>query len=249
MSLLPALDASIEQKTVLSVTPEKLEGFADALEPDGMGSFLIPSVLSQEQLDYLREEFEDEAAVMWEDTHTEYDNIYGRRIIQNHDTFALKVGVGDQAPLQKIPRLVATAHHVQALIRGLGGVFPVLNTWTVNELSLHHYDDPELGLSPHRDNLRYMGLVAVLNVDGESDLELSKEPAGAIHALHVRPGDLTLTRVSGIYPSYEEDGKPRNICPYHAVTNLATPTRTSFILRDNSRPEEPINGFNFFNWP
>jgi hypothetical protein len=232
----------------LDVTPEKLAGIQEALGRGGIGSFVVREVLGRDQLDLLQEEVD--AAVTWEDTHTEYDNVRGMHIVQNHDTFALKLGVGDQSPFERIPRLFTVAQHIQTLVRGTtGGIFPVLESWEVNELSLHQYDDAEVGLSPHKDNIRYSGVVAVLNVKGISDLELIEEETGLIYSARLNPGDLSLTRVSGIYTDYDENGRRKNICPDHAVTNLRTPTRTSFILRDNSRPHEEISGFNFANWP
>lgn len=245
MSPLPQPEHSYSPQ--LDVTLEKLDGFIEALDPDGIGSFVVRQVVDEEWLASLQAEVAE--AVAWHDTHTEYDNARGKHVVQNHDTYALKIGLGDQDPLLRIPRLLRTGEKIRDLIRNLGAVHPVLGSWELNEISLHRYDDQELGLGFHRDNLRYLGVVAVLNIDGVSDLEVMEEGTGAIHAMRIYPGDLTLTRVSGIYDGgYDDEGKRINTCPDHAVTRLQTSTRTSLILRHNSRPEEPINGFEFHNW-
>ncbi len=149
--------------------------------------------------------------------------------------------------VEQVPHMRALAANIQGLIRGLSPLFPSLSSWEADEMSVHRYDDQEVGLSFHKDNLRFMGLIAVLTVEGESDVAVRDED-GEAHYFPVRAGDLNLTRATGLYATEQVDGKRVNLCPDHGVYNLRTPFRTSFIVRANSEPLEPIPGFVYANW-
>ena len=147
-----------------------------------------------------------------------------------------------------VPQMRQLAGEIEGLIRGMGFLFPSLYGWTADEMSLHRYDDPDVGLSFHKDNLRFPGLVAVATIEGESDFciqeveQLGEVEKTTIYRQPVRAGDLAFTRGPNLFPS-ESD-----IRGEHAVLNLRTPFRTSFIVRANSRPDEALVGFNYANW-
>jgi hypothetical protein len=109
--------------------------------------------------------------------------------------------------------------------------------WEADELSLHRYDDPDLGLSLHKDNLRFTGVIAILSLEGKADLATDEKVYSA------KPGDLLLLRAPGLL------NVPGDHRPEHSVVNLRTPTRTSMMLRANKRPNEQIKGFSYDNWP
>lgn len=141
------------------------------------------------------------------------------------------------------------AREIQDFVRTLRSAFPTLANWTADEMSLHRYDHPDVGLSFHKDNLRFVGLIAVATIEGERDLEVKAED-GSIVTLPMYTGSLALTRATDLIPGIVDSrGKKVNLCPDHAVTNLRTPTSTSFIVRANSRPNDEVPGFEYANWP
>ena len=60
--------------------------------------------------------------------------------------------------------------------------------------SFHLYDDKEIGLSRHRDNLRFIGLIAIIAISGECDLVITHQDEDI--KLPVIPGDLWLVEGS-----------------------------------------------------
>lgn len=60
---------------------------------------------------------------------------------------AYKLRVGDQNVVPEFMR--ESGEMVARFVRSLGYEFPVLGTWQADEVSMHQYDDPEVGLSRH----------------------------------------------------------------------------------------------------
>lgn len=231
----------------LDVSSEKLDGIDRALGPGGIGTFVLRSVLDQQQLDFVWEEASNPDLLVWREDRKPYYNDRGMLIVQNHTTSALKLHHGDQSLVERVPRMRALAANLQDLVRSLAPHFGSLEGWTVDEMSLHRYDDVEVGLSFHRDNMRFIGLIGVLTLEGESDVAILDDDQNA-HYFPVGPGDLNLTRAASLYPAVNSESKPLPLCPDHGVYNLRTPYRTSFIVRANSRPDEPVPGFVYANW-
>lgn len=236
--------------------PETLTADVALMLPmDCSGSLLVPGVMSDVQLELVREEYNDPASVAWRDNHVNYMNARDMFVDQRHEVFAVKLRRGDQRVVERAPRLRAVAANVQAAIQQVGTELGFLRagrlqTWEADEMSLHRYDDPEVGLSFHKDNARFFGLIAVIATEGEKDFA-SIGPDGVITVLRVQPGDMVLNRSNGLYePRYvQRRGKTvlDSDCPDHGVYNV-TPPATSFIVRANSRPDEPIPGFTYDNW-
>lgn len=231
----------------LDVTTDKLRGIDQALDPGGIGTFVVRNVLDSEQVQLMQSEIFEPGRLQWREDRKPYHNDRHMLIIQNHMTSALKLTRGDAAMVERVPHMRALAANIQGLITSLAPVFPSLASWEADEMSVHRYDDQEVGLSFHKDNLRFFGLIAVLTVEGASDVAVLDE-RNEPHYIPVGEGDLNLTRATGLYPSTNEAGKPINLCPDHGVYNLRTPYRTSFIVRANSVPNEPIPGFVYANW-
>lgn len=240
-------NGSLRHALDLDVTAEKLRGIEQSLGQTGLGAFPIHEVLNPDQLALMQQEISDPQRVSWRSGHDDYINQRGMRIIQNHDSFALKLHRGDQAIVNNVPAMKALAQNIEEFIQALSTHFPNLANWQADEMSLHRYDDPEVGLSFHKDNLRFTGLIAVLTLEGESDFAV-KDTDGNVVTFPVGEGDLMLTRATNLYPAVNAMVRDINLCPDHAVINLRTPHRTSFIVRANSRPAESINGFIFDNW-
>ena len=214
--------------------------YRELVDLDGTGVEIINSFADQTEVSSVLQEANDSEKVQWLDAHEVYKNNRGLTIIQNHFTFALKLSEGDQSFLDQLPETVALKERTQRFINDLSTVFPSLADWEADELSFHLYDDKEVGLSRHRDNLRFIGLIAIIAISGECDLVITHK--GEDIELPVIPGDLCLLRAPSLIDSRTE------IRPEHSVQNLKTDTRLSMMLRANSRPTEAIKGFKFNNW-
>ena len=108
---------------------------------------------------------------------------------------------------------------------------------------MHRYDDKELGLSFHKDNLRFIGMIAILSLEGKCDLLARKEKSSKLYTYSNSPGDLVLLRATNLI---DANGDYR---PEHSVVNLRTEARVSLMLRQNRLPNERLNEFEFDNWP
>lgn len=155
-------------------------------DPNDIGAEVLKGFASAEEIAAVLGEASDPEKIQWIDSHDNYVNQRGLEITQNHFTFALKLSAGDQSILGDLPATVGLYHRTQRFIRSLDSVFPSLVSWTADELSFHLYDDKKVGISRHRDNLRFIGLVAIISVDGEGDLVITHN--GEEITLPVEPG-------------------------------------------------------------
>ena len=204
------------------------------------GVEIVNNFVTIEQIEAVLNELADEQKVDWYDAHEVYQNQRGLTITQNHFTFALKLSRGDQSILKQLPAIDQLKTKTEDFINNLAETFPSLANWQADEVSFHLYDDQEVGLSKHRDNLRFVGLVAIVALEGQADLVISRPDDDLI--LPTEPGDLCLLRAPGLIESELE------IRPEHSLLNLKTETRTSMMVRANNRPGEPLAGFKFNNW-
>ncbi len=242
---------------------DELNEIEQELGPDGPGVVRVGNILADDFQDELIEELEDPSRVIWWDSGDNYANGRKVKIIQNHDAFALKLSAGDQSQSLRVPRMLELKEGVQTRINTLGNIFPSLLTWQADEMSYHRYYDEKVGLSYHRDNIRFTGLIAVVSVLGECDFNVvDRQPVSAdydeeldeevvvewdvreVHTIPTFPGDLILTRATGLFPGMSEAERPE-----HAVVNIRKLPRISFMLRENSRPIDTNYGFKYYNWP
>lgn len=232
----------------LEIYPHQLEGIEHYLGPEGPGAFVINEVISPERLKLLQEEIYDPLNVPWRDNHHVFTNVRGIEVVENHLVFALKLHRGDQTFVNRVPELRRLAADVESFFRGLSDSFPILSDWTADEMSMHRYDDPHVGLSFHKDNPRFRGMIAIIELEGERDFAV-KTPDGEEHFIPMWPGRMIINRAQGFYDApVDENGKSVNICPDHGVYNLRTPTSTSFIVRANNDPSYQVKGFEYDNW-
>lgn len=212
---------------------------AEFIDPGKDGVVIIKEFTAAANLSDISAELADPERIAWRDNHSTYVNKRGLKIVQNHDTFALKLSDGDQSMTERMPAVMRNARSIQVFIQRLGIIFPSLDNWEADELSLHRYD-AKLGLSRHKDNARFIGVIAISALEGECDLEVSNDAGTTAYPTH--PGDLIMLRAPGLIDSDED------LRPEHAVVNVRTPTRTSLMLRANNRPDETIPGFHYENW-
>lgn len=238
-----------------------LERMEHALSLEGPGVLRVEGALNEDFRQDLLTEIGDPNRVVLTDAGHTYINARGVEVVQNHTVFALKLSAGDPAPIQNVPHMRLLAAETEALIRSLHEPYPSLATWEADEMSYHVYYDTEVGLSPHRDNLRFYGLVAVVVMEGESDFQvldrvpvrLEYDPVRkrdvvvewnirGIYTIPARPGDLILMRAPGLIPNMRSEDRPE-----HGVVNCKLP-RISFMLRANDKPDDTADGFEYYNW-
>ena len=75
---------------------------------------------------------------------------------------------------------------------------PPLEDFRINDLVLQRYAPGARGITPHRDHVRYVGLVAIVQLSGDGRFGLCAERSGAgTRALEAGPGDAILMRAPG----------------------------------------------------
>ena len=100
-----------------------------------------------------------------------------------------------------------------------------------DDLIVQRYPPGSAGITPHRDHIRYVGLVVLVTLAGHADLVLCSDRSGSDpRRFPMAPGVATLMRAPGFA------GSPTR--PFHKVTDLREP-RVSIGLRHDTRPGEP----------
>jgi len=150
------------------------------------------------------------------------------------------VGQGDAAVHQdfdlttEIPADAALMVLTRALDRLIGAALasmraPPLDAFEINDYIVQHYPAGCAGMSPHRDHIRYTGLVAIVMLGGKGRFLVCDDRAGANEReIPMKPGDLLLMRAPGF--------QGRGDRPFHAVRDI-TEDRYIFGLRHDARPE------------
>ena len=149
------------------------------------------------------------------------------------------MGEGERAVYQdfdiclSIPRphrLWQLARAVDRLVAAALGTMdaPPLEAYEINDLVLQRYPPGARGITPHRDHVRYVGLVAIVQLSGDGRFGLCEDRTSAgIRALAAGPGDGILMRAPGFA------GARRR--PFHFLDGI-TAERYSFGLRCDRAP-------------
>ena len=110
---------------------------------------------------------------------------------------------------------------------------PLPEGFRFNDHILQRYAPGSRGITPHRDHLRYRGLVALVVVAGDGRFCLCRERSGAgVREIPAKPGDLLLMRAPGFVFSSER--------PFHFLDRI-TVERLSFGLRWDTMPASRAN--------
>ena len=105
---------------------------------------------------------------------------------------------------------------------------PPLSQFAINDLIVQRYAVGCEGMSPHRDHIRYTGLVALVMLGGAARFMVCGDRAGTgAREISFAPGDLLLMRAPGF--------QGRGDRPFHAVRDV-TAERYIVGLRHDSRP-------------
>ena len=149
------------------------------------------------------------------------------------------MGEGERAVYQdfdiclRIPRphrLWQLAQAVDRLIAAALGTMdaPPLDGYEINDLVLQRYPPGARGITPHRDHVRYVGLVVIVQLSGDGRFGLCEDRNGAgIRALAAGPGDGILMRAPGFTGA---TGRP-----FHFLDGI-TAERYSFGMRCDRAP-------------
>ena len=107
---------------------------------------------------------------------------------------------------------------------------PPLQKFPINDLVLQRYPPGARGITPHRDHVRYVGLVAIVQLSGDGRFGLCDDRSGAgSRAIAAGPGDAILMRAPGF--------AGRSDRPFHFLDGI-TSERYSFGMRCD-RTAEP----------
>lgn len=139
--------------------------------------------------------------------------------------FELSVDIGAAGPLRE---LAAALTRLTGAARVLLPDDPVPEGLVFNDLIVQRYAGGSAGITPHRDHVRYRGLVVLVTLLGRSELLLCDDRAGGnARAFPMAPGVATLMAAPGFA------GENRR--PFHCVAPLREP-RVSLGLRYDTRP-------------
>ena len=107
---------------------------------------------------------------------------------------------------------------------------PPLEALPLDDLVLQRYPPGARGITPHRDHVRYVGLVVIVQLSGDGRFGLCADRSGSdARALKAGPGDGILMRAPGF------DGRKDR--PFHFLDRI-TVERYSLGMRCE-RPREP----------
>jgi len=111
-------------------------------------------------------------------------------------------------------------------------VYPFDTPLNLNTMTLQKYRKGSIGITPHRDGLRYINLVCIFIIDGKGKFFVCADRSGG-DALEIdnRPGSVVFLRAPGFMGSEER--------PFHFVTGIQE-TRYTFGLRQTKDTEFPM---------
>jgi len=134
----------------------------------------------------------------------------------------------DIPPGHALRRLASALTALTDAARALLPQDPVPEGLVFDDLIVQRYAAGSAGITPHRDHVRYRGIVVLVTLVGRSELLLCEDRAGRNpRAFPMAPGLATLM----VAPGFMGQGKR----PFHCVGRLDEP-RVSLGLRHDTRP-------------
>ena len=110
---------------------------------------------------------------------------------------------------------------------------PPLETLPLNDLVLQRYPPGARGITPHRDHVRYVGLVVIVQMSGDGRFGLCADRSGAgARVLDAGPGDGILMRAPGFAGSKDR--------PFHFLDGI-TVERYSLGMRSDKTAEPAVD--------
>lgn len=148
------------------------------------------------------------------------------------------VGSGDRVVRQQLSSFDAFAdtsgylllrNAFQALLdRSLAtsGLYPFTIPLRFNSMVLQKYGSGSLGITPHRDNIRYVNLICIFLIGGEGKFHSCTDRSGeASRQIPAQPGDVIIMRGRGFSGMRDR--------PFHYITDIRR-TGYSFGLRQHA---------------
>ena len=144
-----------------------------------------------------------------------------------HQDFDICLSIPRPHPLWQLTDAVERL--IAAALGTMGA--PPLDDLPLNDLVLQRYPPGARGITPHRDHVRYVGLVAIVQLSGDGRFGLCDERSGAgARELAAGPGDAILMRAPGF-----AGHKGR---PFHFLDRI-TSERYSLGMRCDRTPPAP----------
>lgn len=151
------------------------------------------------------------------------------------------VGEGERAVFQDfdICMKVPADHRVHelrrlteaALQRALQGLDheAIATPFALNDVVVQRYPPGSAGISPHRDHLRYVGLVALVLLGGDGIFSVCADRGGAgERAIPAVPGDLILMRAPSLFGRKDR--------PFHRLRAITRSRITVGLRHDTTKP-------------
>ena len=150
------------------------------------------------------------------------------------------IGEGERAVYQDfdICLSIPQAHRLWQLTRAVEGLIAAalgamteapLETLPLNDLVLQRYPPGARGITPHRDHVRYVGLVVIVQMSGDGRFGLCADRSGTgARELDAGPGDGILMRAPGFGGSKHR--------PFHFLDGI-TAERYSLGIRSDKTAE------------
>lgn len=107
-------------------------------------------------------------------------------------------------------------------------VYPFDKPLHFNSMALQKYDSGSLGITPHRDQRRYINLVCIFVVGGGGRFHICADRSGiGAREIPAPPGHVIVMRAPGLLGTRDR--------PFHYVTDIQQP-RYTFGLRQHCSP-------------
>lgn len=133
----------------------------------------------------------------------------------------------DIPPGSRFRGLAAALEDLIAAASGRIDPPPLDGPFRINDLVLQRYPAGGRGITPHRDHMRYAGLVAIVVLAGRGRFSVCANRAGDdAREIASLPGNLVLMRGPGLFG--------RSDRPFHMLSNVAV-ERWSFGMRHDTR--------------
>lgn len=154
------------------------------------------------------------------------------------------VGSGDRVVRQEVEsfenfgggsRYILLKRMFQRLMDGVFGEldeYPFSTPLNLNSMVLQKYRKGSLGITPHRDGLRFINLVCIFIISGGGRFFVCSDRSGRdAKEIYTCPGKVVFLRAPGFMGSEER--------PFHFVTDIRE-TRYAFGLRQTKDTEYPM---------
>lgn len=111
-------------------------------------------------------------------------------------------------------------------------VYPFASRLDLNAWVLQRYHRGSIGITPHRDGLRFINLVCIFVIAGRGRFYLCADRSGRqAREIHAPPGSVVLMRAPGFLGASER--------PFHCVTGIES-TRLTFALRQRHQTKRTM---------